>query len=176
MQELVVLVDPDDRSLGVAGKMEVHSEGNLHRAHSVFVFDSDGRMLLQKRAIGKYHSGGLWSNACCGHPRPGESVEAAASRRLMEEMGVDCQLRKLFEFVYRVDLNNGMTEHEYDHVLVGTFDGKPVLNSDEVDDWRWIEPEALLSEIESNPEQYTYWFKAAIDQVLRRFQTDKVPA
>src|SRR5258708_3363519 len=140
MRELVVLVDPDDRSLGVAGKMEVHSEGNLHRAHSVFVFDSTGRMLLQRRASGKYHSGGLWSNACCGHPGPGESVEDAASRRLMEEMGVDCQLRKLFEFVYRVEFGNGMTEHEYDHVLVGEFDGTPGLNSDEVEDWRWIEP------------------------------------
>src|SRR5258708_5255087 len=170
MQELVVLVDSDDRSLGVRGKLEVHSEGNLHRAHSVFIFDSTGRMLLQRRASNKYHSGGLWSNACCGHPRPGESVESAASRRLMEEMGVDCELRKLFEFVYRVDFSNGLTEHEYDQVLVGIFDGEPILNSEEVEETRWIEPDALRQEIDSHSEQYTYWFKASVDKVFRHLK------
>jgi len=169
-REKINLVDAAGNRVGSMERMAVHRAGALHEAFSIFIMNSRGEMMLQKRSRRKYHSAGLWSNACCGHPRPGESVESAASRRLMEEMGVDCELRKLFEFVYRVDFNNGLTEHEYDHVLVGIFDGEPILNSEEVEETRWIEPDALRQEIDSHSEQYTYWFKASVDKVFRHLK------
>lgn len=168
MAERVILVDESDREVGTEDKERAHREGRLHRAFSVFVFNSRGEMLLQRRARGKYHSPGLWTNTCCSHPRPGESVAAAARRRLREEMGMECELRGAFPFLYRAELDGGMTEHEYDHVLVGECDRDPVPDADEVEEWAWVDPEALRSRVEEDPESYTYWFRIALPDLLDR--------
>lgn len=157
--ERVVLVDEDDRSVGTEEKLKAHRRGLLHRAFSVFVRDAEGRWLLQKRAPGKYHSGGLWSNTCCSHPRPGEPVEAAARRRLREEMGFACPTTELFTFRYRVRLGDELWEHELDHVLVGRSDAEPDPDPAEVEDWRWVPVEELCRELERDPERFTYWFR-----------------
>lgn len=161
MLEEVILVDEEGRAVGTAEKLEAHRRGGLHRAFSVFVFDSAGRVLLQKRAADKYHSGGLWSNTCCSHPRPGESVAEAARRRLSEEMGFTCELREVFSFIYRAEVGNDLVEHEYDHVLVGTFDGSPAPNAAEVEDWRWTELSELEEDLERDPASYTRWLALA---------------
>ena len=161
--EQLILVDAEDREVGVGEKMQTHREGALHRAFSVFVFDGAGRLLLQKRAAGKYHSGGLWSNTACGHPRPGEATEAAARRRLREEMGFDCELRAAFGFVYRAELDGALVEHEYDHVFVGTFEGEPAPDPAEVEDWRWVGAAELRRELREEPERYSSWFKLAVE-------------
>jgi isopentenyl-diphosphate delta-isomerase len=161
--ERVILVDERDCELGVAEKMRAHAEGLLHRAFSVFVFDRAGRLLLQRRALSKYHSGGLWSNTCCGHPRPGETVAGAARRRLAEEMSFVCELRPGFEFLYRAELGNGLTEYEYDHVLVGSFDGEPRPDPSEVGDWRWVGLKALRDDLDARPESYSYWLRVALE-------------
>ncbi len=166
MEEQVVLVDEADRAIGVEGKMAVHRSGKLHRALSVFVFDAGGRLLLQQRASAKYHSGGLWSNTCCSHPRPEEDSLGAAKRRLWEEMGVACELSKAFEFTYRAKLDNQLVEHEYDHVYFGRYDGLPVLNRDEADDWRWVEMSQLSADVERNPGAYSYWLAACLGRVV----------
>jgi isopentenyl-diphosphate delta-isomerase len=162
--EQLILVDAQDRELGVKEKMQAHVEGALHRAFSVFVFDSERRLLLQKRARTKYHSGGLWSNTACGHPRPGETTVAAARRRLREEMGLDCELREAFEFVYRAELDGSLVEHEYDHVFVGTHAGEdPAPDASEVEDWRWVSMDELRRCLREEPERYSYWLKAAVE-------------
>lgn len=160
--ERVVLVDHEDRESGTAPKHAVHLDGSLHRAFSVFVFDSAGNTLLQRRSAAKYHSGGLWSNTCCGHPRPGESTRAAACRRLREEMGFDCALQPVLSFVYKRDLENGLIEHELDHVFVGQFDGTPVPNPQEVDDWRWVALSVVATDMIANPRLYSVWFPIAL--------------
>jgi len=165
-EERVVLVNTADIEVGTAPKLQAHRTGALHRAISVFVFDSGGKMLLQRRAEGKYHSGGLWSNTCCSHPRPGESVAAAARRRLREEMGMDCELEPSFTFVYRADLDGGLTEHELDHVFVGTTDDSPEPDPDEVGGWRWAEPREVAQEMETAPERFTAWFPIAFRALL----------
>lgn len=161
--ETVILVDEHDRETGVAEKLEVHAGGKLHRAFSVFVFNSKKQLLLQKRAGSKYHSGGLWSNTCCGHPRPGETTEGAARRRLREEMNFTCDLRAAFEFLYRAEFENELVEHEYDHVLVGEFDGVPAPDESEVEAWRWVKLDELRVDMEERPGAYTYWLKLALD-------------
>ncbi len=166
MEELVVLVDEADREIGVAGKMAVHRSGELHRAISVFVFDANDRVLLQQRAAAKYHSAGLWSNTCCSHPRPDEENVNAAQRRLREEMGVECQLAKAFEFSYRATFANKLIEHEYDHVYFGRFDGVPRLNPDEAAAWRWLEIEQLAVEVKRHPEAYSFWLAVCLDRVV----------
>jgi isopentenyl-diphosphate delta-isomerase len=160
--ERVVLVDREDRVLGTAPKQAVHVDGRLHRAFSVFVFDGAGNTLLQRRAGAKYHSGGLWSNTCCGHPRPGETTRGAARRRLREEMGFDCALHPALSFVYKRDLENGLIEHELDHVFVGQFDGIPVPNPEEVDDWRWAALSVVATDTIANPQLYSAWFPIAL--------------
>ena len=160
--EKVILVDELDREVGSAEKLRAHRDGAMHRAFSVFVFDSAGRLLLQKRAKGKYHSGGLWSNTCCGHPRPGETVASAAARRLREEMGFGCELRPAFEFVYRAELDGGLIEHEYDHVLVGRFNGEPRPEASEVEEWAWLGLEELRRELLTSPAGYSFWLRAAM--------------
>lgn len=154
----VILVDTDDRPLGAASKTAAHASGQLHRAFSVIVYNSDGRILLQQRARSKYHSGGLWSNTCCSHPRPGEDTEAAAHRRLVEEMGFDCRLDPVHAFVYRAEFDNGLVEHEYDHVFIGRSDTEPRHDPDEVDAWRWIHPAELAREAANRPDRFTAWF------------------
>lgn len=158
-EERVVLVDENDAELGTLEKQRAHAEGRLHRALSVFVMNSQGEMLLQQRAAAKYHSGGLWTNACCSHPRPGEDVQAAAHRRLREEMGIECPLEPAFAFTYRAEVGGGLVEHEFDHVFLGRFDGEPAPAADEVDAWRWAPVDLLADEVADAPEQFTPWFR-----------------
>ena len=159
--EHVILVDERDAPVGVAEKLEAHRAGALHRAFSVFVQDRAGQVLLQRRAEAKYHSGGLWSNTCCGHPRPGEDTRAAATRRLREEMGVACALEAVGGFVYRARLGE-LTEHEFDHVFAGRFDGDPRPDPAEVVEWRWMNLDALTRDLEARPERYTVWLVNAL--------------
>lgn len=165
--EKVVLVDPDDKVMGEMEKIQAHKEGILHRAFSIFVFNTQGEVLLQKRASHKYHSPGLWTNTCCSHPRPGESVLEAAYRRLKEEMGMATRLERKFSFLYKAEFENGLTEHELDHVLFGYSDDKPILNPDEVEDFKYIPMEALTQDIEKHPENYTVWLKHCLNKVLK---------
>lgn len=167
MSEEVILVDEFDREVGTLGKLETHRQGLLHRAISVFVFHPDGRVMLQRRAADKYHSEGLWTNTCCSHPRPGESVAEAAARRLEEEMGIRCTLVPVHTFTYRVTFGNGLTEHEFDHAFVGITEEEPRLTLAEASDWMWMYPEDLLADLEARPERYTYWLKASFLDVLR---------
>ena len=160
--ERVILVDEQDREIGVGEKLQTHYDGALHRAFSVFVFDRAGRLLLQKRARTKYHSAGLWSNTACGHPRPGETTAEAARRRLREEMNFDCELRELFSFIYRAELSGGLVEHELDHVFVGRFDGEPAPDETEVEEWRWVSMEELRRGLRREPARYSYWLKVAL--------------
>jgi isopentenyl-diphosphate delta-isomerase len=163
----VILVGPDDEEIGTAAKLEAHGSGALHRAFSVFVLNDRGEILLQRRAVGKYHSGGLWSNSCCGHPRPREDTRAAAMRRLAEEMGFDCALRHLFAFTYRVALGGGLWEHEIDHVFIGHHDDAPRPDPLEVSEWRWLAPDALQTEMANDPDRFTLWLAPAFSGLLR---------
>lgn len=166
MTEQVILVDATDEIVGIEEKIKAHLTGALHRAFSIFVFNSTGLLLLQKRTSTKYHSKGLWSNTCCGHPRLGESIKEASRRRLLEEMGFDCELSQRFNFIYRAKLDNDLVEHEYDHVLVGNFDGTPLPSREEVDDWRWVDITTLKQDMKENPENYTYWFRISLDVLM----------
>lgn len=165
MIEEVILVDEQDRELGTAGKMEVHEQALLHRAFSVFIFNSKGEMLLQQRALHKYHSGGLWTNACCSHPRPTENTQSAAERRLLEEMGFNLPLKKVFDFIYKADFDNGLTEYEFDHVFTAEYEGKIDINEDEVLDYAYRPMAYLADTIKSTPEIYTAWFRIAFPRV-----------
>ena len=158
LDENVVLVDAEDREVGTASKLDAHRTGQLHRAFSVIVFDSSGEMLLQRRAAVKYHSAGLWSNSCCGHPRPGEPLTNAAERRLREELGLDVPLTPKFSFVYEAALEGGMHEHELDHVFVGYSDAVPVPDPAEVSEWRRVSLEDLQREMSADPAAFTVWF------------------
>jgi isopentenyl-diphosphate delta-isomerase len=164
MNEWVVLVDDNDSETGIMPKLEAHEKGVLHRAFSVFIFNSKGEMLLQQRATNKYHSGGLWTNACCSHPRQGESVTDAANRRLMEEMGLKCALTETFSFIYKAALEHGLTEYEYDHVLAGVTDEKPAINLSEVSGYKYVTKEGLKYDMAALPEAYTEWFKICINE------------
>jgi isopentenyl-diphosphate delta-isomerase len=163
----VVLVDRDDRETGTEEKLRAHQVGALHRAVSVFLFDVHGRLLLQRRADGKYHSAGKWSNTCCSHPRPGEEPIDAARRRLVEEMGIDCDLSPAFSFIYRAELDGGLIEHELDHVFVGTFVGAPLPDKREVGAWGWMAVPALIAECLANPSHYSAWLPRALDELVR---------
>ncbi|HWP38762.1 MAG TPA: isopentenyl-diphosphate Delta-isomerase [Gemmatimonadales bacterium] len=166
-QDMVVLVDADDHEVGSAEKLAVHREGRLHRAFSVFLHDGQGRLLLQRRASHKYHSGGLWSNTCCGHPRPGEATNEAARRRLREEMGVDTDLEPVISFVYREEVGQGLVEHELDHVFVGRIEGAPQPNPEEVSEWRWVKVEDLRADLGEHPDRYTVWLKPALEGLIK---------
>ncbi|QKP78688.1 isopentenyl-diphosphate Delta-isomerase [Methyloligella sp. GL2] len=155
----MVLVDAQDREVGIEGKLETHRRGLLHRAFSVIVWDSAGRQLLQKRQARKYHSGGLWTNSACGHPRPGEAVDAAALRRLQEEMGFACKLERLGAIEYRATLDSGMIEHEMAHVFRGIYDGVIAPNPAEADGYQWASLEAIRADIEARPENFSVWFR-----------------
>lgn len=170
MEEFVVLVDREDNELGLMEKQQAHIAGLLHRAFSVFIFNSNGELMLQQRAASKYHSPTLWTNTCCSHPRENESYLEAAHRRLIEEMGFDCDLTFKFKFIYKASLDNGLTEHELDYVFVGTFDDEPNLNSEEVMAYRWVEMEDLKKDIAKNPQNYTAWFKIIFDQYLSNIE------
>ncbi|HMT72548.1 MAG TPA: isopentenyl-diphosphate Delta-isomerase [Chitinophagaceae bacterium] len=161
----VILVDEEDNASGECEKLKAHTDGLLHRAFSVFIFNSKGEMLLQQRAMDKYHSGGLWTNACCSHPSPGEDTHAAALRRLQEEMGFTTSIEKIFDFVYKADFENGLTEYEFDHVFVGYYDGEISFNSEEVMDFRYMDMNSVRNWLASDPEQFTAWFRIAFDKI-----------
>ena len=159
MEERVILVDKDDNQIGTMPKMEAHEKAVLHRAFSVFVFNVKGELMLQQRAAHKYHSPLLWTNTCCSHQRVGESNVEAGRRRLQEEMGFTTDLKEVFSFIYKAPFDNGLTEHELDHVLIGKFDGEPIINKDEVENYTWMLLEDVKKDIEENPKLYTEWFK-----------------
>ena len=166
MEEFVVLVDQDDQKLGLMEKQQAHVAGLLHRAFSVFVFNSKGELMIQQRAASKYHSPTLWTNTCCSHPRDNETYKQAAHRRLEEEMGFDCELEYKFNFIYKAHLENDLIEHELDHVFIGTFDDEPKLNPDEVMAYRWVELDDLKKDMEKNPQNYTAWFKIIFEHYV----------
>ncbi len=161
--EHVILVDEADNETGTMEKMEAHRKGVLHRAFSILLFNSKGELLLQKRSSKKYHSGGLWTNTCCSHPNPGESIAKAANRKLKQEMGIDLYPEFAFKFIYKTSLDHQLMEHEYDYVLIGQFDGQPIINPEEVEDWKFVDIVSVKKELEANPESYTYWFKVIIN-------------
>ena len=166
MNQELILVDENDVVIGYGEKLQVHKNAQLHRAFSIFVLNNNSELLLQKRAYNKYHSGGLWANTCCSHPIRGEDQEVTTQRRLVEEMGIQCSLRKIFSFMYKAELDNGLTEFEYDHVYLGKFEGNPVPNAEEVCDWKWINLGILKEELQEHPERYAYWLLHAFEQFL----------
>ena len=168
--EKVVLVDRNDTPLGEMEKMEAHRKALLHRAFSIFVFNDKNELMLQQRAESKYHSPGLWTNTCCSHPRPGESLQDAGHRRLVEEMGFDCRLEKIFDFIYEAELDKGLTEHELDHVLFGRYNQNPVINPDEVATFKWMTMDDIARDMEISPEKYTVWFRIAFDRVFEHLK------
>jgi isopentenyl-diphosphate delta-isomerase len=162
--EHVILVDENDRETGTMEKMEAHQKGVLHRAFSILLFNSKGEILLQKRSLKKYHSGGLWTNTCCSHPLPGEGIEKAARRKLNQEMGIDLHPEFAFKFIYKTSLDHQLIEHEYDHVFTGHFDGEPEINPEEVADWKFMSVAGIRNEINQTPEHFTYWFKLIVNR------------
>lgn len=163
-EEKVILVNSNDEPLGLMPKMEAHEKAVLHRAFSVFVMNTKGETMLQQRAADKYHSPLLWTNTCCSHQRKGESNIEAGKRRLTEEMGFTVELNELFSFIYKAPFDNGLTEHELDHVMMGHYDGEPEVNKEEVEDWKWMLPLDIKNDIADNPENYTEWFKIIFDK------------
>lgn len=161
----VILVDEQDRPTGRMEKIEAHRKALLHRAFSIFIFNEKGQMLLHKRAAGKYHSGGLWTNACCSHPQPGEETLAAAENRLVEEMGIRVPLTKAFDFSYRAEFDNGLTEYEFDHVFTGTYDGEVKPDPNEVSDYCYKSTEEIRESLVTHPQQYTAWFRIAFPKL-----------
>ncbi|MFK8061290.1 MAG: isopentenyl-diphosphate Delta-isomerase [Polaribacter sp.] len=164
MEEQVVLVDEKDNQIGLMPKMEAHEKAVLHRAFSVFIFNKKGELMLQQRAASKYHSPLLWTNTCCSHQRDGESNLEAGRRRLQEEMGFVTDIKEVFSFIYKAPFDNGLTEHELDHVMVGNFDEKPTINKEEVEDYKWMTLEDVKTDMEENPQEYTAWFKIIFDK------------
>ena len=158
-EEQVILVNNKDEQIGVMQKMEAHKKAVLHRAFSVFVFNEQGELLLQRRALDKYHSPGLWTNTCCSHQREGETTISAGQRRLEEEMGFSCDLKELFWFIYKAPFDNGLTEHELDHVMIGRYNNNPVINTKEVSEFSWKSLENVKKDMRDYPEKYTTWFK-----------------
>lgn len=167
-QEEVILVSEDDTPLGTMEKMEAHRKALLHRAFSVFIFNSKGEMLLQQRAPGKYHSAGLWTNACCSHPRPGEDTREAALRRLHEELGFTTPLKKIFDFTYKSEFDNGLTEFEFDHVFTGIYDGSVYPAPLEVSDYRYLSLEEIRTSLRDQPKEFTSWFHLAFPIVCQK--------
>lgn len=168
----VILVDDNDNEIGFISKTEAHQKAVLHRAISVFVVNSAGEWLIQQRAIEKYHSAGLWTNTCCSHPLPGETNAIAATRRLQEEMGIEnCMLTRLFNFTYLEELENGLTEHELDHVYLGFSDQLPNMNAEEVMSFRYITFDELKSDVAKNPDAFTVWFRRIFERVQQHIET-----
>lgn len=162
--EYVILVDEKDQKLGLMEKMEAHKKALLHRAFSVFIFNDKNELLLQQRAAEKYHSPLEWANTCCSHPRNGEDTIAAGKRRLEEEMGFSCDLEERFSFIYKAAFDNGLTEHELDHVLVGFYYENPKINPEEVADYKWMKLDDIKTDIAQNPKKYTTWFKIIFEK------------
>jgi isopentenyl-diphosphate delta-isomerase len=161
MEQELILVDEDNNIIGYGKKLEVHQKGFLHRAFSIFVVNNKGQLMLQKRAVEKYHSGGLWANTCCSHPLKGEEREDTIHKKLVQEMGFDCDLKPLFKFIYRAELDNDMIEYELDQVYIGSYEKNPIPNPEEVCEWKWMDIELLKKNLEQSPKIYAYWLKAA---------------
>ena len=169
-EEQVILVDENDRPIGLMNKLEAHEKALLHRAFSVFVLNDYQELLLQQRAHHKYHSPLLWTNTCCSHQREGESNIEAGSRRLMEEMGMKVELTEMFHFIYKAPFDNGLTEHELDHVMIGYSNEEPVINKEEVESWKWMKIEDVKSDMKLNPDEYTVWFKIIFEEFYHHFE------
>ena len=163
-KEKVVLVDRNDNPMGLMSKLEAHEKGGLHRAFSVFILNKKGQLMLQRRALDKYHSPGLWTNTCCSHPRESEGNIEAGVRRLKEEMGFTTPLKSMFSFIYKSKFDNGLTEHEFDHVLLGYYDKQPLINTIEVSEWKWMSLDKIILEIKNKPEDFTVWFKIIFER------------
>ncbi|MDB4016147.1 isopentenyl-diphosphate Delta-isomerase [Flavobacteriaceae bacterium] len=163
-EEKVILVNSNDEPIGLMPKMEVHEKALLHRAFSVFVINSNNEMMLQQRALQKYHSPGLWTNTCCSHQRDGEENIEAGLRRLQEEMGFETPLEYLFNFIYKAPFDNGLTEHELDHVMLGRYEGDPSINPEEVASWKWMDIDLIHADLINNPADYTVWFAIIFDR------------
>ncbi len=172
-EQMLVLVDEQDNAVGTMEKMEVHQKALLHRAFSVFIFNSNGEMLLQRRALSKYHSGGLWTNACCSHPNPAETPVQAAQRRLFEELGFVTDVEVVFDFIYKAELDNELTEYEFDHVLVGNYDGKIDINLSEVGDYCYRSMDDIRNELFTHPGKYTAWFLIAFPMLVTYLENKK---
>ena len=170
MEEEVILVDTSDNPIGTMPKMEAHEKAALHRAFSVFIINKEGQLMLQQRALHKYHSPGLWTNTCCSHQRLGETNLEAGARRLQEEMGFETPLEELFSFIYKAPFDNGLTEHELDHVLLGYYDAVPEINEEEVASWKWMDLEQVAEEKKTKPENYTVWFKIIFDRFYKHIK------
>ena len=164
MEEKVILVDEQDNPIGLMEKLEAHQKALLHRAFSVFILNDKGEIMLQQRAANKYHSPNLWTNTCCSHPREGETTIEAGKRRLQEEMGFVTELSEVLSFIYKAPFDNGLTEHELDHILIGYYNDSPIINPDEVSNWRWKSPKNIKADITKFPHQYTEWFKIIFDK------------
>ena len=168
LEEQVILVDTNDNQIGLMAKMEAHEKALLHRAFSVFTFNNKGELLLQQRAANKYHSPLLWTNTCCSHQRNGETSLEAGKRRLQEEMGFTCELEEVFSFIYKAPFDNGLTEHELDHVMIGTYNENPIVNPDEVESFKWMTLKDVKADLELNPEIYTAWFTIIFKEYYTR--------
>lgn len=164
IEEFVILVNENDEKIGLMPKQEAHEKGLLHRAFSVFLFNDKNELMLQQRALTKYHSPGLWTNTCCSHQRDGESNLDAGKRRLFEEMGVATELRETTKFIYKAPFDNGLTEHELDHIMIGSFTNNPQINEVEVADWKWMSMERIEDDLKENPDIYTAWFKIIFEK------------
>ena len=173
-EEKVILVDTNDEPVGLMAKMAAHEQGILHRAFSVFILNNKNEVMLQQRASQKYHSPLLWTNTCCSHQRAGETNIVAGKRRLMEEMGFVTDLKELFHFIYKAPFDNGLTEHELDHVMIGRYDGDPIINKEEVEDWKWMKIEAIKEDMVANPQLYTIWFKIIFDEFYHYLESHKI--
>ena len=165
--EYVVLVNEQDQQIGIMEKMAAHVVPRLHRAFSIFLFNSKGELLLQQRAFSKYHSPGLWTNTCCSHPREGEPMENATARRLMEEMGMTCEMHEVFTFIYQAPVGLGLVEHEFDHVWFGHTDNTPVINTEEVAAWKYMSLDDIANDLKTHPESYTEWFKISFNEIVK---------
>lgn len=168
MKEQVILIDDNDNQTGYCDKLEAHQKKLKHRAFSIFIFNDKKQLLLQKRALNKYHSPGLWTNTCCGHPRPGEPTVEAAQRRLQEEIGITCNLHKVFDFSYQIDFKNGLFENEFDHVYFGFSDAPFTINKEEASDWKFIDAATLQEDITQHPQKYTVWFKICLEIIYSK--------
>lgn len=166
-EEQVILVNENDEKIGLMPKQEAHEKGALHRAFSIFIFNDNNELMLQQRALHKYHSPGLWTNTCCSHQRDGETSLEAGKRRLFEEMGFSTDLKETTSFIYKAPFDNGLTEHELDHILVGNFEKTPEINTEEVASWKWMHLEDVKKDIQNNPEIYTAWFKIIFDKFYK---------
>lgn len=174
VEEQVILVDTDDNPIGTMNKMEAHEKAVLHRAFSVFILNDKNEVMLQQRAAHKYHSPLLWTNTCCSHQRVGETNIEAGKRRLFEEMGFTAELKELFHFIYKAPFDNGLTEHELDHVMIGYSNENPVINPEEVESWKWMSIEAIKADMMGNPNAYTVWFKIIFDEFYHFLEENKL--